>query len=155
MELEEGHCIIRVNSLKYPFILHIPLIKRETLTVFEIKKKNEQVLRKIKRSFLLSENQDYKVKEGEISKFRNEFIKLRSVIDILQKLMKKNKNEIIKKSNKSYEIEKISDLKDSATLESFKELIIKLYESEEKNKFLDIRDLSHNNDDYNRHNWKT
>ncbi|MBY9018503.1 MAG: ATP-binding protein [Candidatus Lokiarchaeota archaeon] len=156
--LEEGHCIIRVNSLKNPFILHIPLIKRETLTVFEIKKKNEQVIRKMKRSFLLSENQDHKVKEGNINKFRNDHVKLRSVTDILQKLMKKNKNEIIKKSrffSKCYEIGKIADLKDSITLEGFKELIIKLYESEEKNKFLDIRDLSHNNDDYNRDNWKT
>ena len=82
-----------------------------------------------------------------------------SVIDILQKLMKKNKNEIIKKSSfissKCNEIDKIADLKESAALECFKELIIKLYESEEKNKFLDTRDLSHNNDDYNRHNWKT
>ena len=82
-----------------------------------------------------------------------------SVIDILQKLMKKNKNEIIKKSSfissKCYEIDKIADLKDSAALEGFKEFIIKLYESEEKNKFLDPCDLSHNNDDYNRHNWKT
>jgi len=157
--LEEGQCIIRVNSLKDPFILHIPLIKREPLTVFEIIKKNEQVLRKIKRSFLSSENQVHKVKEGKISKFRNALIKLMSVIEILQKLMKKNKNEIIKKSSfissKCYEIDKIADLKDSVGLEGFKELIIKLYESEEKNKFLDTRDLSHNNDDYNRHNWKT
>ena len=157
--LEEGQCIIRVNSLKDPFILHIPLIKREPLTVFEIIKKNEQVLRKIKRSFLSSENQVHKVKEGKISKFRNALIKLMSVIEILQKLMKKNKNEIIKKSSfiscKCYEIDKIEDLKDSAALEGFKELIIKFYESEEKNKFLDTRDLSHNNDDCNRHNWKT
>ncbi len=135
--LEEGQCIIRVNSLKDPFILHIPLIKRETLTVIEIKKKNDDVLRKIKKSFLLGENQDYGLKGYNISKFKNALIKLLPLIHIIQKLMKKKKGEIFKKSrfNNSlncYNIKKFADLKDSEELEGFKELIIKLYDSELK-----------------------
>ncbi|MHA1671905.1 MAG: ATP-binding protein [Promethearchaeota archaeon] len=135
--LEEGQCIIRVNSLKNPFILDIPLIKRETLTVIEIKKKNEQILRKIKKSFLLGENQDQKVKEGNNSKFGNILIKLMFVIVFFQKLIRKNKKEKFKNSffdnsGKCYEIDKLADLKDSAALEGFKELIIKLYDSEVK-----------------------
>ena len=131
--LEEGQCIIRVNSLKDPFILHIPLIKREPLTVFEIKKKNEQILRKKKRSFLLSENQDHQVEERKVIKDRKLSIIFKPIIDILHKLMKKNKNRIsFAFSRKGSKIDKNTDLKDSTAFEGLKELIIKLYESEEK-----------------------
>jgi hypothetical protein len=135
--LEEGQCIIRVNSLKDPFILHIPLIKRETLTVIEIKRKNDEILRKMKKSFLLGENQDYGLKGNNISKFKNALIKLLSLIHIIQKLMKKTKGEIFKKSSfnnslNCFNIKNFADLKDSEELESFKELIIKLYDSEVK-----------------------
>jgi hypothetical protein len=42
--LEEGQCIIRTNSVKEPFLLKIPLIRQESLTVSEIKKNNKLVL---------------------------------------------------------------------------------------------------------------
>jgi hypothetical protein len=42
--LEEGYCIIRVNSIKEPFLLGIPLIKRSTITVSEITSRNQQTL---------------------------------------------------------------------------------------------------------------
>jgi len=43
--LEEGQCIIRVNSIKEPFLLKIPLIKHESLTIAEIKNKNQRILK--------------------------------------------------------------------------------------------------------------
>ncbi|MBY8987063.1 MAG: ATP-binding protein [Candidatus Lokiarchaeota archaeon] len=42
--LEEGYCIIRVNSIKEPFLLGIPFIKRGTITVSDITKKNRHIL---------------------------------------------------------------------------------------------------------------
>ncbi len=43
--LEEGQCIIRVNSIKEPFSLKIPLIKHESLTIAEIKNNNQRILK--------------------------------------------------------------------------------------------------------------
>ena len=44
--IDEGQCIIRVNSIKEPFLLGIPYIKRNSLTVSEINRKNEMILDK-------------------------------------------------------------------------------------------------------------
>ena len=44
--IDEGQCIIRVNSIKEPFLLGVPYIKRNPLTVSEIYKKNEVILDK-------------------------------------------------------------------------------------------------------------
>jgi hypothetical protein len=43
--LEEGQCIIRVNSIKDPFLLNIPLVKRKFLTVTELQKTNDEILK--------------------------------------------------------------------------------------------------------------
>ncbi|MFX1312625.1 MAG: ATP-binding protein [Promethearchaeota archaeon] len=45
--LEEGQCIVRVNSIKRPFLLNVPLIKREWLETFQIKDNNEMILQKL------------------------------------------------------------------------------------------------------------
>jgi hypothetical protein len=42
--LEEGFCIIRVNSIKEPFLLGIPYIKRSAITVSDIIRRNKQIL---------------------------------------------------------------------------------------------------------------
>jgi len=44
--IDEGQCIIRVNSIKKPFLLGVPYIKRNPLTVSEIYRKNEVILDK-------------------------------------------------------------------------------------------------------------
>ncbi len=43
-KLEEGQCIVRVNSVKDPFLLKIPYIKHDSIPVSEIKKKNQLIL---------------------------------------------------------------------------------------------------------------
>jgi len=44
--LEEGQCIIRVNSIKEPFLLNIPFIKHESFSISEIKNNNRLILKK-------------------------------------------------------------------------------------------------------------
>lgn len=44
--LEEGQCIIRVNSVKEPFLLGVPYIKNELLTIKEIYRNNSHILGK-------------------------------------------------------------------------------------------------------------
>ncbi|MFX0043456.1 MAG: ATP-binding protein [Candidatus Hodarchaeota archaeon] len=46
--LDEGQCIIRINSIKEPFLLKIPLIKHESLSITEIYKANSLILESIK-----------------------------------------------------------------------------------------------------------
>ncbi|TXT60751.1 MAG: AAA-like domain protein [Promethearchaeota archaeon] len=45
--LEEGQCITRINSIKRPFLLHIPLIPRHSLNDKEIQDKNQVILNNI------------------------------------------------------------------------------------------------------------
>ncbi|MFX1411211.1 MAG: ATP-binding protein, partial [Promethearchaeota archaeon] len=43
--LDEGQCIIRINSIKKPFLLKIPLVKHEALSFSEISKNNTIILK--------------------------------------------------------------------------------------------------------------
>ena len=45
--LNEGECIIRVNSIKEPFLMKIPLLKREIITMQDIYEKNKIIFSKI------------------------------------------------------------------------------------------------------------
>ncbi|MFX1303944.1 MAG: ATP-binding protein [Promethearchaeota archaeon] len=49
--LEEGQCIIRVNSIKDPFLLKIPFVKHESLLISEIKNINQLILKKKEKDF--------------------------------------------------------------------------------------------------------
>ncbi|MHA1294723.1 MAG: ATP-binding protein, partial [Promethearchaeota archaeon] len=42
--LERGQCIVRINSIKEPFLLLLPYIKREKIKVSEINKNNQNIL---------------------------------------------------------------------------------------------------------------
>lgn len=42
--MEEGQCIVRVNSIKEPFLLKIPHVKHNSIPVLEIVKKNQLIL---------------------------------------------------------------------------------------------------------------
>ena len=47
--LEEGQCIIRVNSIKRPFLLKVPFIGRKWLENSEIKRNNKEILDNYKK----------------------------------------------------------------------------------------------------------
>jgi len=48
--LEEGECIIRINSIKEPFLLKIPHIKHESLSVNEIYYNNKKIIQRKKNN---------------------------------------------------------------------------------------------------------
>ncbi len=48
--LEEGQCIVRVNSIKEPFLLEVPYIKHDPLTFAEIYENNNQILKRMRLS---------------------------------------------------------------------------------------------------------
>ena len=78
--LNEGECIIRVNSIKQPFLMRIPLLKREFITVKEIYEKNKIIISKI-----------YKRKDISMKEFdpiRNRIKKDENKLDIYSKYQK-------------------------------------------------------------------
>ncbi len=88
-ELEEGHCIIRVNSIKDPFLLKIPLIKRKALTVSELKTNNERILEELenrsnccKPNEILTSKYTKKNEKGMIFRF---FLKLKKLKEVTYK----------------------------------------------------------------------
>ena len=58
--LEEGQCIIRINSIKEPFLLKMPHIKHESLSFTEIYNNNKKVLEKKK---IINLNQNQKLRD--------------------------------------------------------------------------------------------
>ena len=47
--LEEGQCIIRVNSIKEPFLLKVPYIKNESVSFSEVLKNNKKIIDKVRK----------------------------------------------------------------------------------------------------------
>jgi len=86
--LEEGQCIMRVNSIKEPFLLNIPFIKHDSPPIQEINKNNKIILSKTDKII------------PSISKSKINFIQ-----DFFQKVLKRIKKPF---SNKS--VNKIGNL---------------------------------------------
>lgn len=111
--LEEGYCIIRVNSIKEPFLLGIPLIKRNTITVSDITRKNQNIL-------------------------ENTQTKLASTTEIISKSKKLNKNnssvELIKKEKDDLLLLNKNSPLSKNDYDNFNAFINKLYNDQEKNK---------------------
>ncbi|MFX1398977.1 MAG: ATP-binding protein [Promethearchaeota archaeon] len=72
--LEEGHCIVRVNSINEPFLLKVPFIQRKTLNSEIIKKNNINIQKKViinrnKQNFkVLNENKSIITQEVVVLK---------------------------------------------------------------------------------------
>jgi len=84
--LQDGQCLIRTNSIKRPFLLSVPLIKRKSLIKSEIQKTNRLILNK------------YKFSSNEPKKSRK-----KTIINTMEqnnrgndKFQKKSKNEKVK-----------------------------------------------------------
>ena len=67
-KLEEGQCIIRINSIKEPFLLKIPLIKRNFLTLSELEKINDKILYRLREK---EKTLNFKDKNRKIGSFLN------------------------------------------------------------------------------------
>ena len=110
--LELGQCIIRTNSIKEPFLLRVPFIKRESIKVSEITIRNNNLLR---GNFLSSNSNTEKVStKFEKSKklaLKNLNLSIKYGIKNLKKRIKKknimnsNKDSNIKNSLKSLKID--------------------------------------------------
>jgi len=157
--LEKGQCIVRVNSIKRPFILQIPFLPREWLTISEIQNNNKIVLSKLDKS---DDNKSKILEKKQKHFFRK--VTEKSVL-FLKRI--RNHNEITMVNNKSKnqrveeelrfitnkqskeDLEQLSSIKNGFnkkkiirpslydTEEDFKKLedyIEKLYEEQEKRK---------------------
>ena len=113
--LEKGQCLIRVNSIKRPFSLKIPIIKREYLTNKEISYNNQIVLNKIS------------IDEKNLSKINSSPLKMekyyRNIIKVNSKKKEKNQKQKPLTINKE-------DIDDN--LESLKILLNDLYIKEKR-----------------------
>ncbi|MFX1267106.1 MAG: ATP-binding protein [Promethearchaeota archaeon] len=116
--LDEGQCIIRINSIKDPFLLWVPYIKRNHPTVSEIEEKNKQILTKVKFN---KENIDVIKKRNLIFKKIRVFIR-----KVFPKIINSNNNEEFEN--------KFSSNKEIDDQEIFKEFINNLYDSQKNNK---------------------
>ena len=134
--LEEGYCIIRVNSIKEPFLLGIPYIKRNSITVSDIIKKNQLVLRN-----------PQKVANSEIEASRVSKMVNKSSFKNIKKLIpnytnsaqpSKNRNnlslELIKEEIEDSPLQNNNNAISKNDYEKFNVLINKLYSDQEKNK---------------------
>jgi len=52
--LEEGQCLIRTNSIKRPFLLNVPLVKRQWLEISEINRNNQIILENLENQIFES-----------------------------------------------------------------------------------------------------
>lgn len=134
--LEEGYCIIRVNSIREPFLLGIPYIKRNSITVSDIIKKNQLILRN-----------PQKVANSEIEASRVSKMVNKSSFKNIKKLIlnytnsaqpSKNRNnlslELIKEEIEDSPLQNNNNAISKNDYEKFDVFINKLYSDQEKNK---------------------
>ena len=111
--LEEGYCIMRVNSIKEPFLLGIPYIKRNSITISDIIKKNQLILRNPQKVANLE------IETSRISNMVNKnHLSLELIKEEIEDSPIQNNNNAISKND----------------YEKFNVLINKLYSDQEKNK---------------------
>ncbi len=74
--LEQGQCIVRVNSVKRPFLLSVPHIERHWLKRGDINRKNKMILKKIreqgKRKSASKENSRIVIKKSKKASIDNQ-----------------------------------------------------------------------------------
>ena len=131
--VEDGQCIVRVNSIKRPFLLSVPFIDREWLETSEINRNNKKVLENFENfseSNLKGKNKKY------LQKFQSLTEKCASFMNKI-KLKLVNFMKIFRKKykNKEWNFGSNSILNEN---------IINNEDNSEKD---EIRSSSHNNDD--------
>jgi len=88
--LEEGQCIIRVNSIKRPFLLKVPFIGRSWLENSEIKRNNKKILENYKQ-----------IESGNIETPNLRFLrKIKKLSQRCAKILRKIKNKTKESMNK-------------------------------------------------------
>ena len=144
--LEEGQCVVRVNSIKRPFLLSVPLIEREYLETSEINKNNDLALTNVKeygKKDLGRENKKRKLIKT-LNKIINHFYKksTKKLNNCEEKFMvekqDKQKREEIQPDNleKHFQDEEINfvNIEIQNDFKELKSFIDELYNLQRKNK---------------------
>ncbi|MFW9823771.1 MAG: hypothetical protein ACFFE4_12585, partial [Candidatus Thorarchaeota archaeon] len=144
--LKKGQCIVRVNSIERPFLLKVPHIPREWLTITEINNNNALAIEKYQR--LKSEDQ-----EKQKTKTKTFFKSISEKGGVLLTKVRNKFGNIMKGDHNKKEKQEFDDLEDEDYLdfyddeeipesfqeseESYKQLrkyLDKIYEKQEKSK---------------------
>ncbi len=115
--LEEGQCLVRVNSIKRPFLLSVPLVRRKWLENSEINRNNDLIMEKLDK--LTNKNKENNDKRD--SYFLKNFIKT------IKNKLKKSSGILLKTKEKFKQKQKS---KDSNILEEIKDFELLQYETE-------------------------
>ena len=100
--LEEGQCIVRVNSIKRPFVLSVPLIERTYLESSEINSNNETALKK------LSTVDALKVGKHKRNPYDSKFFKFKNWWNF-SNIFRKNKGKVVEMHDKKEIEEDLTD----------------------------------------------
>jgi len=147
--LGEGQCIIRVDSIKEPFILKIPYINRHFITVSEIDRKNQLILEKSEKK--LDSKIEFQQKTSNLYKLLLKNVKTsisKHVSFIIPLKNKKNLNKILQNREKedslllsSTNLIAVKNSEKNAVImvkqknyDKFDDYINKIYNEQEKNK---------------------
>jgi len=147
--LNEGQCIIRVDSIKEPFLLEVPYIKRHFITVSEINRKNQLILEKSEKK--LDSKIEFQQKTSNLYKLllKNVKTSISKQISIINPLKnKKILNKILQNREKedslllsSTNLITVKNSEKNAVImvkkkncDKFDNYINKLYNEQEKNK---------------------
>ncbi len=131
--LEDGQCIVRVNSIKRPFVLNVPFIQRKWLETSEINRNNKKVLENF-------ENISESNLKGKNKKYLQKFQRLTEKCASFMNKMKLKLVNFMKIFRKKYKNKEWNFGSNSILNEN----IIKNEDNSEKD---EICSSSHNNDD--------
>jgi len=134
--LEEGNCIIRVNSIKEPFLLGIPYIKRNSRTVSDIIKKNQLILRNPQKVANMEIESSHISKIVNKNSLKNNKKLILKYVNNVQSSKNKNQPslELIKEELEDSPLQNNNNAISKNDYEKFDVLINKLYSDQEKNK---------------------
>jgi hypothetical protein len=92
--LKEGQCIIRVNSIKRPFLLHVPFVKRDSLEISEIDESNKKIVKTLENK----DNESMRNMKIEIIKEMKQ-----KIMKHLRKILEKAKEVVPRYGKTSYQ----------------------------------------------------
>ncbi len=134
--LDEGQCIIRVDSIKEPFLLDVPYIKRHFITVSEINRKNQLILEKSEKK--LDSKIEFQQKTSKIYKLLLKNVKT-SISKHFSKINLLKNKKILKKILQNREKEDSSLLSSTnlITVKNSKKNAVIMVEKKKYDKFDD------------------
>ncbi len=139
--LEEGQCIIRINSIKESFLLSIPLIKHNSISISEIRKNNRKLLNKQKNDLTSNSKSkntitDDKLQKEGVKNKNQQSNKSESIIESvngsIETPSQKSSSKIHKEEAKDISPESISALDSFSELETYVNQLYKLHKKKEQ-----------------------